>query len=1210
MSPGRGIPVRVRAWLPEIAISLIVALPVLLLGGRTLNSDTKLYLTTDPGGLMDRATQAWDASQFAGYVPHQAIAYLWPTGPFHWFARTLGMAPWVAQRLFVALVFVTAAVGACRFLRRVGAGAPAAFAGALSYAVSPYVMAYQSRTSSMLLPWAILGWACLFALRGREDPSWRWPAGLALLLGTAGAVNGTAALLVLPAIALVALVPTEADGSRRRATGLIFLLRGGLLTLGASAWWMIAILVQGRHGADVLAYSETLEDVSSTSSAFEVLRGFGYWLNYVGLDSIPATTAVQTTIASRLALAATLVVPILGLVGLVMAPPARARMAGAMVLAGAVIAVGVHPLGAPAPWARPLADNPDGWLSLALRSSTRALPVLLLGLAVGVAALVDAVGRVRLVRHGPFPAAPGALAAVVAMSVLFAQPSRLTDGVVDPALSRPPEAPAHWQTAVRLAEDISAESSRILQLPGQEFGAHSWGFTLDPVVPSLTDRQFLVRDLLPLGSPQTMDLLWALDEAGRDGALSADALAEVNRLLGVGAVLVPGDLDLARYTTPDIATFLSDNALEDAAITTGPHRVIPGASSNSILRQQRGSIVLAGSGKGVVDAAGRGLTGQATLLYAADIDDVALRTAIADSAGLVVTDTNTATARHWRGTRDTVGYPESLDGATAPSDRLPGDRRLTPFRTLRPGDMTSFEQTGEVVATASDYGEATRLLPENRPYRAVDGDPTTSWLTDRRGDARGEVLSLSFDASITEMRLLQPGAPANRRISVVSISADGGPWRRHVLTVDASSGRGQKVELDRPAREVRVRIDETRPIPGTDRQRGVDGVGFSEITTVAGHAEEVAILPTRALSSAGPETPVAIVLTRLRAPAWDPSRSQPETSMRRRVSLPHPISVRVEVRVESSNSTTDVPEVLIDGRALPLIPAGSSGAWTTPEPIELRSGTVDIETISSPIMVDSVELRDVRWATPGTSAIPERLTGTGATRRTEISSCEGPCWLVFAEGWNTGWTARLDGTPLGQPRPVDATGNGWFFPAGHAGGVLELRFEPQRWIDIALWLSMLCATFCIWLCRPRRLAAPTPRDRHGEAATWDPAAEKRPVTTVLLGWTAVAVIIVAVLPFPVGVVVGPAAILLARITGPSRLAEAGLALTTASLVWGWVVIARDRPVARFTWTEATDHLHVPILIGLCLLVGGLLLAPDEENSPGIAATSMDVDGDH
>ncbi len=54
------------------------------------------------------------------------------------------------------------------------------------------------------------------------------------------------------------------------------------LSLVVSLWWLVPLIVQSHYGADVLAYSETVGAVSSTSLASEALRGLGYWLFYGG----------------------------------------------------------------------------------------------------------------------------------------------------------------------------------------------------------------------------------------------------------------------------------------------------------------------------------------------------------------------------------------------------------------------------------------------------------------------------------------------------------------------------------------------------------------------------------------------------------------------------------------------------------------------------------------------------------------------------------------------------------------------------------------------------------------------------------------------------------------------------------------------------------------------------------------------------------------
>ena len=49
----------------------------------------------------------------------------------------------------------------------------------------------------------------------------------------------------------------------------------GVLSLGVSMWWIVAVIIQSRRGAPVLAYSESLESVSFTSTSPEVGAGSG-----------------------------------------------------------------------------------------------------------------------------------------------------------------------------------------------------------------------------------------------------------------------------------------------------------------------------------------------------------------------------------------------------------------------------------------------------------------------------------------------------------------------------------------------------------------------------------------------------------------------------------------------------------------------------------------------------------------------------------------------------------------------------------------------------------------------------------------------------------------------------------------------------------------------------------------------------------------------
>ena len=170
-----------------------------------------------------------------------------------------------------------------------------------------------------------------------------------------------------------------------------------VLSIAVSLWWIVMLMIQGRRGADVLAYSESLESVSFTSTSTEVLRGLGYWLFYIR-DAFGATT---TASLDYLASVKVIVVGV-GLLAVVSARP-RVHDAGSTAATrrcwsgrGTVLGVGVHPIDDPSPLMSVLLGDGEGGLALALRSSTRAIPVLLLGLGLSAAALVAACGSIRL----------------------------------------------------------------------------------------------------------------------------------------------------------------------------------------------------------------------------------------------------------------------------------------------------------------------------------------------------------------------------------------------------------------------------------------------------------------------------------------------------------------------------------------------------------------------------------------------------------------------------------------------------------------------------------------------------------------------------------------------------------------------------------------------------------------------------------------------
>ncbi len=289
------------AWIKrhlDLAVLLVLAyLPTLTAHPGQVPADTKLYLYLDPARLMSEAPLTWDPAQFGGWVPHQTILYLWPSGPWYWLLDTLGLPDWVAHRLWIGTLLLLAGLGARAAARALGMAPLAAAVVAVVYQTTPYVLPYISRTSVVLLPWAGLGWII----------AWTARAALTGALATGDrcgprrpdrrTVNATATAMIVPGPVLWLLIAAwDRTITWRRA--LVTATRIGALSIGLSLWWIVKLAMQGRYGAAVLSYSETLEAVSATATATEVSRGLGYWLFYVRDPYVATTSAAEPYLTS------------------------------------------------------------------------------------------------------------------------------------------------------------------------------------------------------------------------------------------------------------------------------------------------------------------------------------------------------------------------------------------------------------------------------------------------------------------------------------------------------------------------------------------------------------------------------------------------------------------------------------------------------------------------------------------------------------------------------------------------------------------------------------------------------------------------------------------------------------------------------------------------------------------------------------------------
>ncbi|MEO6652939.1 MAG: alpha-(1-_3)-arabinofuranosyltransferase family protein [Ilumatobacteraceae bacterium] len=926
-------------------LALLAYLPALTAAPGRMPADSKLYLYLDPGRFFADAASTFDGRQFAGWVPHQHIAYLWPSTPWFWMFDTLGVPDWVAHRLWIGTILLAAGLGVRWCARLLGLGAVAAFSAAIVYQLSLYVLPYISRTSVMLLPWAGVGWIVAFTIRASRRHTWGDPAAVALVVLTVGAVNATALAMIVPAPTLW-LVHTAWQRSITARQAIVLVGRVAVLSVGVSLWWIAMLVIQSRYGTDVLPFSESLADVSFTATSPEVWRALGYWLFYIRDPFAATTTESVRYLSSSASIVVSYLIPLGAVVAITWGSWAHRRYASLLIGVGLVLAVGVHPITDRSPLMRLIAGDDGGGIALALRSSTRALPVTMLGIALALAMVVEALADRRVAAVGwplHWPVA-GVIAAIAIANL----PSLWTGAFVDPALARDQDPPSAWLAAAD-ALDATGLDGRVLQLPGEEFGAYRWGYTVDQPLPGLTEKALITRDLLPLGSPGAMDLLYALDDRAQDGVIEAGSIAPVARLLGVDTVWLTNDIAFDRFGTarPEVvrdvvldAPGLGDPTgfgepfvnRPDVPVTDArslgdprvgaplvPVELVPVEEPGRIVRAAARTLVVSGSGDGLVDMAAAGLLepGSVAVRYSADgaAGDAAGAGASPDgSLGLVVTDSNRDRARQWRSSQDTTGYTEPGGAQQDVLRSVSSDTRLAVFDNADSDTETVARQRGAVTARATSYGQPFAYLPEHRAYAAIDGDPDTAWIVGDHADPIGEVIRLEYTGTAATATLHQVAAPGDRRIARVSIVEnldDSMSTRTVELDRRSWSAEGQPVPLQVTVDSaVEIVIDAvTGGEPFTPSI--VAGVGFSEIDLGLGPTVEVVRPPHDALAAIDGQTPLGLVFTRLRTDPMDRWRDDPETGLVREFDLPvaRTFAAQFDVRVDARAGDAELAEL-------------------------------------------------------------------------------------------------------------------------------------------------------------------------------------------------------------------------------------------------------------------------------------------------------------
>ncbi|MFN8156676.1 MAG: alpha-(1-_3)-arabinofuranosyltransferase family protein [Candidatus Nanopelagicales bacterium] len=794
--------------LREVVVGLLlVALAFAQDSGRIV-SDTKLDLVVDPAAFLARSLSVWDPLAGMGQVQNQAYGYLWPMGPFFLLGHDLSLPAWVVQRLWWSLLLLVGYTGMLALLRRWGTGTPTwRIVGAVAFVLAPRVLSTMGTISVESWPVALAPWLLVPLVAGSRGGSARRAAlGSALVAACLGGVNATASLavLVLPLVYLL----TRVRGPRR--TRLL-----GWWVLGvvlATAWWVGPLLVLSRNAFPFLDLIETASVATAPASMLNVLRGTDHWIGFVVVDGSPWWRAGWWLSTAGVAVVATAAAAALGLTGLARRGVPEGRFLR-LVLALGVVGLAIGYGGAlSAPWADAVQQLLDGPLA-PLRNVHKLDPLVRLPLAVGLASAGPLlVPRVQgLLRRG-FPDARArgrAAVAVVAATmvlVLGAAWSPLARSEV-PARGSFEAVPAAWQDLAAWLDARDA-AGRTLVLPSSNFAEYDWGRPLDEPLQSLSSAPWVVRNAVPLGAPGSARWLDAVQAVTATGTGSA-ALAPALRAAGIRWIVLRHDLDPATDVVPasvvgaalrsspglaEVAQF-GDLAADPLAQTAGTDGFVPAPTLEvfAVPGDVAPAEVVPSSSLTVRSA---GPEAAVTGLAPSDPSWVAL----ADAQGATatsVTDTPRRRALDVGAQRGSDYSPTLASGVTTWSGHRVVDVTPWPGSLLDAVSSLSGAEAVEASSTAADPFAPGYRGPAARPASAIDGDPSTSWLSSWGDEAPSWIVAFpSTELDSVRITLADASKVASVSVETAAGRSDGLVPSEEPLSVRLPRGTTTWLRID------------------------------------------------------------------------------------------------------------------------------------------------------------------------------------------------------------------------------------------------------------------------------------------------------------------------------------------------------------------------------------------------------------------------------
>ncbi len=762
--------------------------------------DTKLPVIMAPLAWMQSALHLWNQTVSSGSVQEETFGYLFPMAPFFELMHLLHVPVWCAERLWLALLLTIGAWGIIRLAEALGIGKRwARVLGGIAYCVAPIVVDWAALSgvllAVMLLPWLLQP----LVVGSREGSPRRAAAKSGLALALMGGVNATVIFSTLP-LAVIWLL-TRAPGPRRRSLTGWWLVSAVL----ACFWWVVPTVLQGKYGYNYLPYTETAAVTTSTGSTFEALRGASYWQNYDDLGG-PLVPGGWTLVTSSVAIVATSVVTVLGLVGLIRRIPERLFLVASLSFGVVVITIG-YSGGLASPFSSPVQKLLAGALG-PLRNVSKFSPDVALPLALGLIWVVSTASIDGLVRRwlprsrrslsGPIIGGVAVVAVVLAAMPFWQQQLYPSGGFA--------AIPQYWSQTANWLDSHQGHQTALI-VPGANFAEYTWGKPEDEPLSVLTSTSVTVRSIIPLGSDGNTVMLSAVEHALATGT-AQPGMAQYLSRSGIDYVVERNDLNLRQTgsippaqvhqvlsQTPgltEVASFgpylpMSQVAQGDLPVYDSPsslhlrpveiYKVEPAVSEVQTFPATN-PLVVSGSSGSLLPLANAGvLTGRAAVL--AD-DPHAAKAASKPRSTWVITDGNQRTADSFGKIDDDQSY------LLGPRQRLYGLAVSTP---LTYGSSASDSETvaspiGAASVSAKSYGSNTVInQPSEGPAAAFDGDPSTAWVGSSSAYSVGQWVAITFDHAVPLTSIsITPldDTPQRPSIKQVLITTDQGSVRRSI----------------------------------------------------------------------------------------------------------------------------------------------------------------------------------------------------------------------------------------------------------------------------------------------------------------------------------------------------------------------------------------------------------------------------------------------